>query len=322
MSGVEIGVTAPARLHLGILDLKGDLGRIYGSIGLAVKEPETIVKASLSNTFSVSGVNIERAREFTLKILKKLNLDTNIKVEVIKCAPTHVGLGSGTQLALSIGCALCKLFNLKISVEEIAKILGRGEVSGVGTYVFKYGGLVVDGGHKLDGSTEIPPLLFHYRVPDSWVFIIGIPNIERGFYGEEERRIMKMAVESYKQLPPTQTTRIVLMKLLPALIEEDIRSFGDAITKLEVEVGKMFSSVQKGVFRSPIIEKGVKLLLDHGAYGAGQSSWGPAFYGIFDEEEKAVNVGGILEEMLNKYVGGRVIVTKANNTGAIIKSLS
>ena len=36
-----IEVTAPARLHLGFLDLNGGLGRRFGSIGLAVDQPAT-----------------------------------------------------------------------------------------------------------------------------------------------------------------------------------------------------------------------------------------------------------------------------------------
>jgi len=36
-----IRVTAPARLHLGFLDLNGAIGRRFGSIGLAIDKPET-----------------------------------------------------------------------------------------------------------------------------------------------------------------------------------------------------------------------------------------------------------------------------------------
>jgi predicted sugar kinase len=32
-------VRAPARLHFGVLDLRGDLGRRFGGLGAAVEEP-------------------------------------------------------------------------------------------------------------------------------------------------------------------------------------------------------------------------------------------------------------------------------------------
>ena len=36
-----VRVVAPARLHLGFLDLNGSLGRLFGSIGLAIDTPRT-----------------------------------------------------------------------------------------------------------------------------------------------------------------------------------------------------------------------------------------------------------------------------------------
>ncbi|MER3458075.1 MAG: GHMP kinase, partial [Chloroflexota bacterium] len=33
---MRIRVKTPARLHLGLLDINGDLGRLYGSIGVAI----------------------------------------------------------------------------------------------------------------------------------------------------------------------------------------------------------------------------------------------------------------------------------------------
>ena len=37
----SVRVVAPARLHLGFLDLNGGLGRLFGSIGLAIDTPRT-----------------------------------------------------------------------------------------------------------------------------------------------------------------------------------------------------------------------------------------------------------------------------------------
>ena len=36
---MHVKVTANARLHLGFLDLNGDLGRKFGSIGLCLDQP-------------------------------------------------------------------------------------------------------------------------------------------------------------------------------------------------------------------------------------------------------------------------------------------
>jgi predicted sugar kinase len=55
-----------------------------------------------------------------------------------------------------------------------------------------------------------------------------------------------------------------------------------------------------------------------GAYGVGQSSWGPAFYGLtLKNEAKEIQLK--VQAFLRKSVGGRVFTAKANNRGAYIK---
>jgi beta-ribofuranosylaminobenzene 5'-phosphate synthase len=315
----KIVVKAPARLHLGILDMKGDLGRIYGSIGVALEKPKTVVEIARSDRFKILGldgfeVDIE---DKILGFLSKLNLKPKVKIRVLNTAPLHVGLGSVTQLLLSIGFGLVKLFNLKISVEDVAKLMGRGDVSGIGTYAFKFGGFLVDGGRKTEGFLEIPPLLFRFDFPKSWIFVLGIPNIKRGFDDETEKVMMVRARESLKNRTVSKASRIVLMKLLPSLLEKNIVEFGKALLMLQFEVGKMFSEVQGGVFRHPVIQHGIDFLLKEGVYGGGQSSWGPTFYGLVEGKVKAKNLADKLTSFLGKECGGGLVFsTTANNSGA------
>src|SRR5262249_55558756 len=56
-----IRVTAPARLHLGFLDLDGALGRRFGSIGLAVDHPETELTLKRAPRHEAHGLESKRA---------------------------------------------------------------------------------------------------------------------------------------------------------------------------------------------------------------------------------------------------------------------
>jgi len=236
---------------------------------------------------------------------------------VLSAAPEHVGLGSGTQLALGVGLALAKLNGLDIPAEELAEALGRGEVSGAGTYAFKLGGLVVDGGKRPGGG--LPPLVARVEIPRRWRFVIGLPGRGRGLYGDAERRAMERVVGRCGAALPATAARIVLMKLLPAAAEGDIHSFGEAVNMLEQVVGRMFSAVQGGVFRDPVVEEGVSEMLRAGAAGAGQSSWGPAFYGVVEGDEDAEAVARRVEAVLRKHGGGRALIARPNNRGASVE---
>ena len=45
-------VEAPARLHFGVLDLRGDLGRRFGGVGAAVPSPSLLLEARPAPTLS------------------------------------------------------------------------------------------------------------------------------------------------------------------------------------------------------------------------------------------------------------------------------
>ncbi len=66
-------ITAPARLHLGFLDLNGSLGRHYGSIGIAIDRPSTVLKVTKASANSAIGPESERV----LKLLEKFTGDGN-----------------------------------------------------------------------------------------------------------------------------------------------------------------------------------------------------------------------------------------------------
>ncbi len=78
-------------------------------------------------------------------------VDPRVSIEVSECIPQHVGLGSGTQLALAIGLGLAMVCGIDANVWDVASAMGRGRRSGIGTAAFQTGGFVVDAGHKRGG---------------------------------------------------------------------------------------------------------------------------------------------------------------------------
>ena len=144
---------------------------------------------------------------------------------------------------------------------------------------------------------------------------MAIPNVKKGFAKNEE-------TAAFKTLPPMpaedagKMCRLIIMKLLPALVERDIKGFGEALTQIQIVVGNYFAEAQGGTYSSLTATEGIALMQKLGVYGAGQSSWGPAFYGL-TQKEKEIELK--VKAFLRKSVGGHVFVAKANNRGAYIK---
>lgn len=316
---IRVTVKTPSRLHFSMIDLRGDLGRIHGSVGVAIDRPNIVLEAETAPKIIVEGPRAERMRAFAEAILAGSGVEGGAKFRLVSDLREHSGFGSGTQLGLAVGTALSKLHGLSLPVEEIALKLDRSMRSGIGTYAFKHGGFIVDGGRRVGRRNGIPPLLFRSEVPEDWLFVIGLPSIDQKHSGEVED-------DAFKRLEPPpeslmgEISRIILMKMVPAILERDIISFGEAMTGVDFKFGEFWVDVQGGLFSHPIIEAGVNFLLENGAYGVGQSSWGPAFYGLVEGEESAEELVGNLERFLNSGgMSGEAFYAGPDNRGAVIK---
>jgi beta-ribofuranosylaminobenzene 5'-phosphate synthase len=325
-----IEVRTCARLHLGLLDHNGDCGRLYGSIGLAVDRPQLLLKAETAGDLIVEGVESNRVRTYAMRFMAKYGAPCGAHLHLVSGIPAHVGLGSGTQIALAVGTALAHLAGLRLSVEEIALVEGRGARSGIGIATFQRGGFVLDGGHRIsesDASAEskrperdqVPPILFRGAVPKDWYFIVCIPGTGQGISGERENTAFSRLPEA-GPVSVGKVSHLLLMKMLPALIEKDIVGFGQAMTSIQQLVGDCFAAVQGGRYSNPMSEKIIEFLLRNGAVGAGQSSWGPAVYGLVQGRESARKLTLQVKAFILSFGEGQILCVRPRNRGAQVKN--
>ena len=104
------------------------------------------------------------------------------------------------------------------------------------------------------------------------------------------------------------------MVVLPALVEEDLTTFGSGLTEVQRLVGEMFRPVQGERFAHGLVAELADEFLAGGAAGAGQSSWGPAVYGLVRGEEGARSLAGRIKDRLAGR--GIVLATGFDNRGA------
>jgi beta-RFAP synthase len=183
---------------------------------------------------------------------------------------------------------LAELHGLELDPVELARGTGRGRRSAIGTWAFALGGFIVEGGRK-PGSEKIAPLLARFPIPEQWRCVVAVPAGGRGLSGDAE-------VRAFEQLPPPpqdeveQVAHIVLMQLLPALVEEDLPSFGGALSAVQRITGAWFAAQQGGVFAPGKTEQLIANMAAAGAVGVGQSSWGPAAYGLVESDAAAADL--------------------------------
>jgi beta-ribofuranosylaminobenzene 5'-phosphate synthase len=308
----SVSVFAPARLHMGFIDLGGTLGRQFGSIGVGVNEVATRLSISGSDELEAVGPSSERAVKAALKIARRLAMGCRVSIRIHEAIPEHIGLGSGTQLALAVGMGMARFHGLDLGVRDIAKAIERGGRSGIGIAVFEQGGLVVDGGRGF--GTATPPLLSRMEIPQGWRFILVFDRRGQGLHGKQE-------VEAFNNLPlfpVAETARLchlLMMQALPALAEGDINGFGAVITDLQNSVGDHFAPAQGGRFTSPEVGHAMAWLQQQGAVGIGQTSWGPTGFCMVENPERAALLS---LQASQRFFGLDFLVASARNQGAEI----
>lgn len=309
----RVTVRAPARLHFGVLDLRGHLGRRFGGIGAAVPVPGVSLDAEVAARLEATGPDSERALEFARRYMAARRLTGGARLQVREAIPAHAGLGSGTQLALSVARVLAELYGQPTAADQLALAVGRGRRSAIGTWLFEEGGFILEGGRR-PGSDAVAPRLARLPMPAAWRCVVVVPEGKPGLSGEAEASAFADLV------PPAQeeverVAHIVLLQLLPALADADLHAFGDALSEIQRVTGRWFAAAQGGAFAPGHSAELVGKLAAWGALGGvGQSSWGPAVYGIVGNEAEGARLEALARGAIGH--GGRIYQTGFSNEGA------
>jgi beta-ribofuranosylaminobenzene 5'-phosphate synthase len=280
-------VEAPARLHFGMLDLRGELGRRFGGIGAGLPTPSLLLEVTRAPEGEVQaqGPDADRAAGYARRVLAAHDVREGAMIRVHRSIPPHAGLGSGTQLGLAVARALAALHGFPEDVRHLAHVVGRARRSAVGTWIFAHGGFVLEGGRR--GSADrVAALLARLPFPADWRCVLAVPRSAPGVSGEAE-------AEAFTRLVPPSAAEVervahlVLMGLLPSLAEGDLAGFGSALTEVQRITGGWFAGVQGAAFAPGPSAALVDAMASWGAAGVGQSSWGPAVYGIVADDSRA-----------------------------------
>jgi beta-ribofuranosylaminobenzene 5'-phosphate synthase len=322
----QIVIKTPSRLHFGLVDMNGEIGRIDGGIGLALEAPHTTVEVKKSDKIQVECESepeiIDRLETAIKNVCDHYGLP-GAYINVLERPLPHVGLGSATQTFLGAAHGICKLHNIEASSPELAYLVGRGGTSGIGVAAIQTGGFIVDGGHRFrrdenskhgyspssaSSGMKPPPVLINYDFPD-WDILVVVP-LGEGASGLREIMLFKVVCP----VPLDQVQQmchIILMQMLPSILEEDIEAFDQSMVAFQKRGFKIFELRAQ----TQLLYDCLQFLKDNGGLGVGMSSWGPAIYAF---GENLAPLKQNVDDWLDNHGGGQAVLTKANNTGMSI----
>ena len=314
-------VTTAARLHFGFQNLSLAHERLYGGVGLALDEPQLVVEAEPADELDCDDA---AAEPYARRVLDVLDVP-GATVRVRERFRRHVGLGSGTQLALATLIAVARAHDTTADARTVAPRLGRGGRSGVGVGTFERGGFLVEGGHPTErftakppaeGGWDVPPVVASHHVPADWRFLLVVPDTDPGRSGGNEDSSMRTAIERADPGIADQISALLTRRLLPAIAARNRREFGGAAARLGRLNGAWYADEQGGVYRPPAGSIVERLADAPTITGAGQSSWGPTVWGLTDTAGSAEAKDAAYRALEAVGIGGDVHVVAPRNTGA------
>lgn len=306
----SVRVCTGARLHLGFLDLAGDLGRRFGSIGLAIDGFETCVVMRPAPRLQAVGPERERVAAVVRRLAEALGAPPDVEVEISTAIPAHAGLGSGTQLALAVARAFRLTHRIQPDTAADAAALMRGARSGLGVALFERGGFMLDAGRG--PATILPPIVSHLPFPADWRVALLIDNRLDGAHGEAERAAFA-ALPPFLPATAAENCRRALMQVVPGVAEADFPAFGEGVSAIQRRLGEHFAPAQGGGrFASPRVGRIAAALERAGALGVGQSSWGPTGFAFARDPDEAAHWAALARREAERDVQVEVHAARAS----------
>jgi len=313
-----VTVNAPARIHLTVLDMNrfSPARPGGGGIGFAIQ-----VYCSVSVECIAEGLEIDYSRASLVKhfagIFKKtVNYKGGFRIRARDHEHKHVGLGSTSTVMIALAKALNVATGSPLTDDQLRKLVGYNYVeetsdgriapgfeTGVGPAVSIHGGLAVTG-------DELALVYHHTFARDCNVFIV-IPPTEISSAGDKEFDLLMNKARMLDYRDRELKSYLVLMDMIPAIENDDLRRVGDIIWEIDFR-GSKRAEVEHHSFE---IYHYMSRLREAGFEFVGMSSVGPAIAVITERTEED------LESAL-KPMGLKIAIrTKIDNKGLQVTHL-
>jgi beta-ribofuranosylaminobenzene 5'-phosphate synthase len=320
---MSVRVVAPCRLHFGLFHVPvdglthhpdGRPVRKFGGLGLMIDNPCVTVTAERAESDVITGSLRDRVPEFLDRASRWGAVRSGWQLSA-NGPPEHVGLGVGTALGLAVASVIDSNYWMGPleTVQWLADRVGRGQRSGIGKLGFRYGGFIADDGK--DDNHEPQRHGWRYTFPPAWRIVLVRPPTPPAWFGDRERTAFARSRPADRALSLTDQLRsLAYDTIVPAVRDEDFDTFAQSIFDFNRLAGEPFHDDQGGPYAGAEVACVIDDLLEMGAVGLGQSSWGPTVFAMCRDADEAEHLAAKARARFSSAT--EVTVTTANNTGA------
>jgi predicted sugar kinase len=186
-------------------------------------------------------------------------------------------------LALAIAEGMARLDDIgSVDTNQICRHAERGRRSAVGSHGYFRGGLICE---RPCADCYINPVQARVELPDSWRVAIFRPATPIESISGREEASKFARLQPAGGLQRDELHAMIADRIVPAARRAAFAAFADAVHEYNRLSGQLFAAVQGGPYNGPEVSELVRVLVDRGARGVGQSSWGPGVFAWFESAE-------------------------------------
>lgn len=264
MGEKAVRIRAGARIQLGFFPY----GEGYVGLGLGVTEPAVEVCA-----YARPGPLGDEDAALAVRRLQAAGWIVRGTVTMGRRIPRHVGLGSGTALALSVAEALCLVHGVSAKIPDLHLVVRPNARTWVGRTIYEQGGLVF----------SEPGIARRVPWPSTWGLVTVYPKrlnpawqvsgaLEQNALTRLRRRVSRALEQQWRQ----QLTRAWEKGAIPG----DLTTWRTLFYELQQDMSNVYRSIA-GV---PGLDPRTARVLQWWEQALGikgtQSSWGPLVYAM------------------------------------------
>ena len=237
---------------------------------------------------------------------KKFKISGGIEIKIKKNIPPGFGLGSSAASAAACAVGINKLYNLKLSPNELVSYAGIGEKASAGSIHYDNVAASVLGGFVIVNSN--PLNVVRVDAPNDLVLCIAVPEIK---VPKKKTKVSRSVIPKVVKLSDAVVNLANATNVVAGFLNNDSKLIGESVKDIIVEPARKhmipgFNIVKKNALRA-------------GAFGVTISGAGPSVIAFTNKSQDVRKIGNSMRRGFKVAKKNSKIIVCKPSKGPIIK---
>ena len=237
---------------------------------------------------------------------KKCKISGGIEITIEKNVPAGFGMGSSAASAAACAIGINKLYNLKLSVNELVSYAGIGEKASAGSIHYDNVAASILGGFIVVSSN--PLNVIRVDAPKDLILCLAVPEMK---VPKKKTKVSRSVIPKNVKLSDSLKNLTNATHIVAGFLNKDSKMIGESVIDVIVEPARKhmipgFDNVKKNALRA-------------GAFGVTISGAGPSVIAFTNKKHNVKKIGEAMRRGFKTAKKNSTIVICKPSNGPIIK---